>query len=78
MKYRGVKIERVEYNAGVDIGKRESSPVKSIIKKGWSPIGVGYPMGKQECFDCIDRLIINVIEKCNVTEKEAIKLINNN
>lgn len=78
MKHKGVKIERVKWIAGVDIGKRENSPVKSIIKKGWSPIGVNYPMKKQECLDSINCLITNVMQKCSVTEKEAVKLINNN
>jgi hypothetical protein len=76
MKYRGVKIVRVKANIGVDIGKRESSPVKPIIFLGYSPVGVGYPMEKQECFQSIDNLINRVMTCCKVTEREAVKLLN--
>jgi len=76
MKHKGIKIVRVEYLDHIDIGKRENSPVKSVFKKGWAPIGVNFPMSKDEAIISAETLIQQVMEKCDVTEKEAVKLIN--
>jgi hypothetical protein len=78
MQYRGVKIKKVQWVKGIDIGKRENSPVKNIMGIGYSYIGGTYPMELQECYESIDRLIKEVMDKCNVSEKEAVKLINDN
>lgn len=76
MKHRGVKIIRVSLFAGVDIGKREDSPVKPIIKLLYSPIGMKYPMTLAECKESINGLIAQTMKCCNVDETAAVKLIN--
>jgi len=78
MKHKGVKIVRVEYLDHIDIGKREDSPVKSVFKYGWAPVGINFPMEKNEALKSVETLITQVMEKCYVTEKEAVKLINEN
>jgi hypothetical protein len=78
MKYRGVEIVRADYVSGIDIGKRENSPVKNIITKAFTPIGVGYPMTLNECHESIDRLIKEVCRCVGVPEPEAVKLLNAN
>jgi hypothetical protein len=77
MQHRKVKIVKVEWLYGIDIGKREDSPVKPIIKIGYSPIGMSYPMSLKECKECIDQLIVDVMRCVGVPEPDAIKLINN-
>jgi len=76
MKYRGVKIEKIKYIIGIDVGKMENSPIKNIYAIGCSPIGVSYPMTIKECHESIDNLIEKCMNNCNVSEKEAVKLLN--
>lgn len=78
MKYRGVKIVKVKWLDAIDVGKRENSPVKPIWKDGYAPIGTGYPMSLEDCHASIDNLIGRVMEVCDVDEKQAVKLINEN
>lgn len=67
MKYRGVKIEKIKYIIGIDM---------NIYAIGYSPIGVGYPMTIEECHKSIDNLIEKCMNNYNVSEKEAVKLLN--
>lgn len=76
MKHRGVRIVRVKYLAGIDIGKMEDSPVKAIIGKGYAVIGSNYPSTLEEVKRSIDDLIEKVMECCGVNEEGAVKLLN--
>jgi hypothetical protein len=76
MRYRGVEIVKVMWQDAIDIGKRESSPVRPIYKTGYAPVGVRYPMTMPECHECVDTLITGVMRCVGVSEREAIKLIN--
>jgi hypothetical protein len=76
MKYHGVKINRIEYN-GACCAKGKKGFERDEILIGYAPVGMSYPMTLKDCQECIDRLIINVMTNCNLSEKEAIKIINN-
>ena len=80
MKYRGVKIGVFEWLYAVDVGKRENSPIKPIYCKGYTPgpirEGCRYPNTLTECKQTIDQLIPQIMSCCSVTEKMAVKLIN--
>jgi hypothetical protein len=73
MKYRGIKIIRVELITAVGFGREGFE--RNLIKKMYSPIGMNYPMTLQECKDCIDTLILKVMKNCEVSELDAINLI---
>lgn len=77
MKHRGIKIYKVKYVLGIDIGKRENSPVKNIYGIGYNYSTGKYPMELEECKTAIDNMILQVMKTCAVNEPEAIKLINN-
>jgi hypothetical protein len=76
MKYRGVIIDKVQWLNSIDIGKRESSPVRPVFKTGYAPHGVNFPMEMNECKESIDVLINKVMSMMRVSEPEAIKLLN--
>ena len=76
MKHRGVKIVRIPMFVGVDIGKREESPVRAIVERMFSPAGIKYPMSLAECKASIDGLIAQTMHCCGVDERAAINLLN--
>jgi len=76
MKHRGVKIVRIEYLYAVDIGKTERAEVKPVFKSGFSVVGGAYPDSLKGCKSSIDGLIQKTMEFCAVSEKEAVRLLN--
>ena len=75
MKHRGVTIVRVPYNAGCRVMDREPFTAKPIIKRGFAPRGVNYPMEKQEAVDAVDWLIEQTMRCCRCDEREAVALL---
>lgn len=82
MQYRGVKIVRVPYVVGIDIGRRDNSPVKPIVEHGYSIVGQErdslFPDTLEGCHASIDRLIPELMRLCRVSEQEAVNLLNRN
>lgn len=68
---------KIKWLDAIDIGLRESSPVKPVFKTGFSVVGGTYPDSLDGCKRSIDNLIQTTMKCCTVSEKEAVKLLNN-
>lgn len=78
MKHRGVKIVRMKERS-LRNGRNhrgEKCLVDCEVFIGYSVIGVNYAETLEQAKATVDRLIEQVMIKCQCTEKEAVKLIN--
>ena len=80
MRHRGMKIIAIKGTECYEGRNHRNEPDFKLreVTVGYSVIGTKYPESVSECKATIDNLIGLVMSICKVSEKEAVKLINEN